>query len=120
MGVESTMLFVGRGTVRGIVVAVPLVLLVVLLCLVIMLAIAMPDRRRRSAEKSIRLVADLIMALGSGTFLGQNSGFPCPRAGAEQSLGPHEVSRAEDRNSDACKQRVVAAQERWQGGSPRR
>lgn len=63
------MLLAGRGTVRWIVLAVPLTLLAVLFCLVIMWAIVMPGRYR-NAEKSSRLVANLIMALVDDSLQG--------------------------------------------------
>lgn len=90
------MLLVGRGTVRWIVLAAPLILLAVLFCLVIMWAIVMPGRYRNAA-KSSRLVADLIMALVDDSL----QGAPASSAHMRVSAASRRSVGAEDRNSDA-------------------
>lgn len=62
------MLFAGRGTIRCIAGAVPLILLIVLFCLVSLLAILTPRQCRNSAREISRLVAVLIEALASKVF----------------------------------------------------
>ena len=57
----------GQGTVRWIVLALPLILLVILLGMAVMLAIVLPNDWRENATQGSRLLAGLIEKLaGTG------------------------------------------------------
>jgi len=56
----------GRGAVRWIVMALPLILLVILLVVVVILSIALPKGRCENAAQCSDLVAGLIRDLAGG------------------------------------------------------